>query len=59
MKKTLRFLMVAVIAISVTFTSCKKADTDSDNSELTTHSDDQSRFSNESDAVANDAEDTA
>jgi hypothetical protein len=49
--------MVAVIAISVTFTSCKKANTDSsDNSaELTTHSDDQARFSNESDAVVNDA----
>ena len=55
MKKTLRFLMVAVIAISVTFTSCKKADTEADNSsELSTHSDDQSRFSNEIDATAND-----
>ena len=57
MKKTLRFLMVAVIAISVTFTSCKKADTSSTDStaELTTHSDDQARFEGESDAVANDA----
>lgn len=57
MKKSLRFLMIAVIAISVTFTSCKKSDTaNSDNSsELSTHSDDQSSFSNESDAVINDA----
>ena len=55
MKKTLRFLMVAVIAISVTFTSCKKADKETDNtSEYSTHSDDQSRFSNEIDATAND-----
>jgi hypothetical protein len=55
MKKTLHFLVITVMAISVTFTSCKKADTSSDNSELATHSDDQSRFSNETDAVANDA----
>ena len=56
MKKTLRFLMVAVIAISVTFTSCKKANTDSTDSsaELATHSDDQARFSNETDAAVND-----
>ncbi len=57
MKKTLRFLMVAVIAISVTFTSCKKADTPTadNSSELSTHSDDQSRFNGESDEVINDA----
>ena len=55
MKKSLRILMVAVIAISVTFTSCKKADKDTDNTDqLTTHSEDQSRFSNEIDATAND-----
>ncbi|MEP7165555.1 MAG: hypothetical protein ABI741_12720 [Ferruginibacter sp.] len=55
MKKTLRLLMVAIIAISVTFTSCKKANTDADNSaELTTHSDDQARFDNETDASIND-----
>jgi len=58
MKKTLRFLMVAVIAISVTFTSCKKSDTTAtdSSSELTTHSDDQARFDNENDATLNDAD---
>jgi hypothetical protein len=56
MKKSLRFLMIAVIAISVTFTSCKKADipTADNSSELSTHSDDQSRFNSESDEVLND-----
>ena len=56
MKKTLRFLMFACIAISVTFTSCKKSDTNSDSSDLATHSDDQARFSNETDAVNNDGD---
>lgn len=58
MKKTFRFLLFTVIAGSVTFTSCKKSDdTTTDNSsQLTTHSDDQSRFSNESDAALNDAD---
>ena len=56
MKKTLQLIMFAFIAISVTFTSCKKSDTNSDNSDLTTHSDDQARFSNETDAVDNDAD---
>ena len=56
MKKTPRLIMFAFIAISVTFTSCKKSDTNSDNSDLTTHSDDQARFSNETDAVNNDAD---
>ena len=57
MKKTFRFLMIALIAFSVTFTSCKKADTpNADNSsELATHSDDQSRFNSESDEVSDDA----
>ena len=56
MKKTLRLIMFALIAFSVTFTSCKKSDTaSSDNSDLTTHSDDQSRFSSETDAADNDA----
>ncbi len=56
MKKSLRFLMIAVIAISVTFSSCKKADTPNvdNSSELSTHSDDQSRFNSESDDVLND-----
>ena len=54
MKKTLRFLMVAVIAISVTFTSCKKDKEEDNSDQLTTHSEDQSRFSNETDASLND-----
>jgi len=56
MKKTLQLMMVTVIAISVTFTSCKKSDTDpSDNSaDMTTHSDDQARFDGELDAIDND-----
>ena len=58
MKKTFRFLLFTVINGSVTFTSCRESDdTTSDNSsQLTTHSDDQSRFSNESDAAMNDAD---
>jgi len=57
MKKTAHLIMFAFIAISMTFTSCKKSDTQAtDNtSELATHSDDQSRFDNETDAVNNDA----
>lgn len=58
MKKTLHSLFVAVIAFTVVFTSCKKADTNSiidSSSELTTHSDDQARFDNEADAIDNDA----
>ena len=56
MKKTLRLMMFAFIALSVTFTSCKKSDTTAaDNTDLATHSDDQARFDNETDAVSNDA----
>ena len=55
MKKSLHLVLVAFLAISVTFTSCKKDDTATDNSDLTTHSDDQSRFSAETDAAINDA----
>ena len=58
MKKTLRFLTIVLMAISVTFVSCKKSSVDNNtdsSAELATHSDDQSRFDNESDAVANDA----
>ena len=57
MKKQISFLLTAMIAMSVIFTSCKKTDTDAtnDSTELATHSDDQARFANETDAVANDA----
>jgi len=56
MKKTFRLILFAFIAMSVTFTSCKKDDTTAaENTDLPTHSDDQSRFSAESDAAINDA----
>ena len=55
MKKNFRLLLVASIAFSVCFVSCKKIDRDKDNAELATHADDQSRVSSETDAVANDA----
>ena len=55
-----RILSLAVIAFSLTlsFTSCKKDSSASVDftEESTTHSDDDSRFSSESDAVANDAD---
>ncbi|MEO6491045.1 MAG: hypothetical protein ABIO04_13970 [Ferruginibacter sp.] len=54
MKKTFRLVMIAVMAISVTFTSCKKQDA-ADNAELSTHSDDQARVAESSDDIANDA----
>lgn len=56
MKKTFRFFLFAFIAFSVTFTSCKKSDTTpAENTDLATHSDDQSSFSSETDEVDNDA----
>ncbi len=56
MKKNLRLLIAAVIAISVCFTSCKKTDTtNNNNDDLITHSDDQARVAEETDEVANDA----
>jgi len=57
MKKTLRLMMFAFIALSVTFTSCKKSDTTAaDNTDLVTHSDDQNSFDNANDAALNDAD---
>ena len=57
MKKTLRLMMFAFIALSVTFTSCKKSDTTTaDNTDLITHSDDQASFDNANDAALNDAD---
>lgn len=56
MKARLLSFAVAILSVSVLFTACQKdADTPSDNSaETTTHSDDQSRFSNEIDAAGTD-----
>lgn len=58
MKKSLRLILAGSLALSVTFISCKKTDTDANTdqtTELSTHSDDQARFSEENDAIANDA----
>ncbi len=56
MKKKIQFILAAVIAISVVFVSCKKSSTDStDNTDLTTHADDQTMVSQGTDDVANDA----
>jgi hypothetical protein len=55
MKKTFRLIAVSMISLSVFFTSCKKDDAVTDANESATHSDDQARVANESDAVANDA----
>src|SRR4026209_3033461 len=56
MKARIVSLTSFIIAFSVFFTSCKKETSETDNTtEASTHSDDQSRFSSESDGVANDA----
>jgi len=57
MKKNMRLMFVAVLAISISFTSCKK-DRDQDNTNLATHSDDQSRVSSATDDVTDDANNT-
>jgi hypothetical protein len=56
MKAKILFLAVSVFAL--TFTSCKKDSSGSEDytAEASTHADDQSRFSAEIDAVANDAD---
>lgn len=57
MKKNIRLLIAAALLLSISFYSCKKTDTAIDNNtELATHSDDQSRVAAETDAVANDAD---
>lgn len=59
MKKNLRLVLAAVIAVSVSFMSCKKTETNNNsggnNSDLATHSDDQSRVSAGTDEMADDA----
>lgn len=59
MKTKTKFFLAAVLAISVFFVSCKKTNTDStDNTDLATHADDQSNFSQNSDDIATDANNT-
>lgn len=54
MKKQILFLLLAAFAIG--FTACKKDSSANTDTEIATHSDDQSRIDAESDAVANDAD---
>lgn len=56
MKTRILSFLTAVLCLSVAFTSCQKdANSSSDNTtEVSTHSDDDSRFSSESDGAAND-----
>ena len=60
MKKTISYLsVIAFLSANLFFTSCKKSDADngstSTEAELKTQSDDQERFTTETDAVADDA----
>ncbi|HMC99775.1 MAG TPA: hypothetical protein VKH37_06475, partial [Ferruginibacter sp.] len=60
MKRRIQFLLATVLAVSVVFIGCKKNDTSSSSSDdtaLTTHSDDQSTFSQTTDDIANDGND--
>ncbi|MES1226714.1 MAG: hypothetical protein ABUT20_65170, partial [Bacteroidota bacterium] len=62
MKKQIYLLLAALLTLSISFTSCKKnsdSSTTDTATELKDQSDDQAFFSNESDAVANDASQTA
>jgi outer membrane murein-binding lipoprotein Lpp len=56
MKKKIQFFATAFIASALIFTACKKNAKDEVDyaTELSAHSDDQNRFSNETDALAND-----
>lgn len=57
MKMKFQFILVAILALSVSFFSCKKADTGSsaDNTDLVTHSNDQVNFVESTDDITNDA----
>jgi hypothetical protein len=56
MKKHFSYLSVAILSAAILFTSCKKDKTTTDDTTVyKVAADDQSRFSNETDAAANDA----
>ncbi len=55
MKKNIRLMLVAILAISISLTSCKKDNDTKDNTDLATHSEDQSEFASNDDDVINDA----
>jgi hypothetical protein len=52
MKIKLQFVLMAALALSVSFLSCKKNDTTDTNTDLVTHSDDQSTVANGTDEIA-------
>lgn len=55
MKK--QFLYLLTVCLAIGFTACKKdSSNNNNNDEMATHSDDQSRFDSEVDAVSNDAD---
>lgn len=59
MKAAWRYLLLAGVSGMFVFTGCKKSNTDSDsnydeNQKVTVHTDDQSRFSGDMDAIVND-----
>ena len=54
MKNPINLLMTATVAVLVTFTACKKTVEKETPSETATHSDDQSQFTAEVDAVTED-----
>lgn len=58
MKKHIFLLSLFTFSLLLTFTACKKDSSSDDNNttEISTHSDDQSQFASEVDAVANDAD---
>ena len=57
MKQRILFLSLIAFSFVITFSSCKKENsTKDDSTEVSAQSDDQARFSSETDAVANDAE---
>jgi hypothetical protein len=57
MKNPINLLMTFTVAVLVTFTACKKTAEPQTPSETATHSDDQSQFTAEVDAVTEDAND--
>lgn len=52
MKIKLQFVLMAALALSVSFLSCKKNETSDNNTDLVTHSDDQSTVANGTDEIA-------
>jgi hypothetical protein len=60
MKMKIKFIMVAALALSVGFLSCKKNNdvVATDNTDMVTHSDDQSNFSQSTDDINNDVNTT-